>query len=75
MISRTPREKIIETLAHGTVVIILSTEDEWYKVKVNDKVGYVSSDYIDNVREYTASDDAGTAEQATNTPSGRYRMD
>ncbi|MDP4108759.1 MAG: NlpC/P60 family protein [Bacillota bacterium] len=37
---------IIETLSKGTRVEITGVKNDWYKVTVNGKTGYISSDYI-----------------------------
>ena len=36
----------INTISEGTKITILSTEGDWYKVEVNGKEGYVSSQYV-----------------------------
>ena len=37
---------VIGSLSHGSVVEIIGTEGQWYKIKFNGKVGYVRSDYV-----------------------------
>lgn len=37
---------IIGSLSNGTVVTILETTTGWYKIKVNNLTGWVSSDYV-----------------------------
>lgn len=38
--------RVISTLSNGTKLELLGTEGLWYKVKYNNSVGYVNSDYI-----------------------------
>lgn len=39
--------KILDTAYRGEVVVILSQEDDWYKVSYDLKVGYMHSDYLE----------------------------
>lgn len=43
--------KIITLLEKGKKVEILSKENDWYKIKVNDNIGYVSGSLIKNASE------------------------
>lgn len=53
---------ILDNLTKNTEVTILAEEDEWYKVKIKDSIGYISKQYISDkkVEEVTsrASDTA-----------------
>ena len=67
----TSSEKI-DSLTKNTEVLILAEEDGWYKVKVNNKTGYISKRYISNkkVEEVTsrASDTARQIAETEPTP-------
>jgi len=45
----TPGGQVIMTLPHDTIVTIQDDSDKWYKVAVNGKEGYVSSEYLEIV--------------------------
>lgn len=63
------------TLPHNTIVTIQDNSDKWYKVSVNGKEGYVSSEYLEVVTNdgstatpETVPDDTIDPETGTTTP-------
>lgn len=60
--------KIITLLEKGKKVEILSKENDWYKVKVNDETGYVSGSLIKNVTEDVIVATTPKAEEPKATP-------
>ena len=53
---------IIGTLRNGAQVTIIGESGNWYKIKFNERVGYVSKDYV---REGNSNDGQGQVTQAT----------
>ena len=65
---------IIESLPNGTQLEILEEQEQWYKVKVNEQVGYVYCDYVSNIEKLTVSAITPTFEPATNTPDDSHTV-
>ncbi len=61
----TTESSIITTLSKGTKVSMLGVKDNWYKVKYNDTVGYVSSDYLTTVYTSDILNSAGESSDAS----------
>lgn len=56
--------KILDSLAPGTQVEVLSKEGDWYKVTYKDKSGYMHGDYL-QVTETTIQENSGNEELFT----------
>ena len=42
----TTDSKVLTTVTKRTPINVLSTEEDWYKIKINNKTGYISKDYV-----------------------------
>lgn len=60
---------VIDSLAKGTEVTVLGTEDNWYKCNVSGKTGYISKNYV-TVAGDTTGGNNGTTGGTTGTLGG-----
>lgn len=60
--------KIITLLEKGKKVEILSKENDWYKIKVSDNIGYVSGSLIKNISENVIETSTPKVEEPKATP-------
>lgn len=42
----TTESKVLTTVSKRTPINVISTEGNWYKIKINNKIGYISKDYV-----------------------------
>lgn len=61
--------EIVEMLSVGQKVEILGTEGDWYKIKFNNVVGYVSKTYLSTTDVITGAETTTPAETTPVTPS------
>lgn len=47
--------KVLGTVRNGTQVVIIETLSGWYKIEYNNGYGYVSADYVTDVKEGTVT--------------------
>ncbi|MBT9830304.1 SH3 domain-containing protein [Clostridium baratii] len=64
---------VVGSLAHGTVVNILGTSGQWYKISYNGKVGYVRGDYL-TLGGASAGSGSGTGTIKLNDPSSSLNV-
>lgn len=42
----TTESKVLTTVSKRTPINVITTEENWYKIKINNKIGYISKDYV-----------------------------
>ena len=61
----TTSSEVVETLSENTKVEVIKETDGWYQIKVNDKQGYIKSDFLSVEEEKTETKSEQTSTENT----------